>query len=248
MYTWPESTAKRGCREVVSCFHHFIQTKVPATVKHFDVFSDGCRGQNHNNTMIRFLFTLVHSNRFESIDFHLPIRGHSFLPCDREFGVIERMKRKKDTVEVYSEWREMIATKFATVEVTGNMIKDYKGHFESQFKASITKNKEKFKVSLYKRFRFSSAHKLTVHVSMNMSGIVEMAFPLLKPNTQPTFPTVAFYTEMIAIKKAKLDDVKGLFKYLGQPAIDFINSIPEKAGDGDDEDEADEYTTAVLQR
>ena len=97
MYTWPESTARRGCREVASCFHHFIQTKVPATVKHLDVFSDGCRRQNHNNTMIRFLFTRVHSYRFESIDFHLPIREHSFLPCDREFVVIERMKRNKTT-------------------------------------------------------------------------------------------------------------------------------------------------------
>ena len=115
MYTWPESTARRGCREVASCFHHFIQTKVPATVKHLDVFSDGCRGQHHNNTMIRFLFTLVHSYRFESIDFHLPIRRHSLLPCDREFGVIERMKRQKDTVKVYSEWREMIATKLMSL-------------------------------------------------------------------------------------------------------------------------------------
>ena len=112
MYTWPESTARRVCREVISCIHHFIQTKIPATVKHLDVFSDGSREQNHNNTMIRFLFTLAHCNLFASIDFHLPIRGHSFLPCDREFGVIEKMKRKKDTVEVYFEWREMIATKF----------------------------------------------------------------------------------------------------------------------------------------
>ena len=84
------------------------------------------------------------------------------------------------------------------------------------------------KLSLNKTLHFSSAHKLTFHVSKNMSGIVEMAFPLLKPNIQPTFPTAAFYTEMLGVKKAKLDDVKGLFKYLGQTVIDFINSIQEK--------------------
>ena len=78
---------------------------------------------------------------------HLKIRGHSFLPCDREFGVIEIMKRKKDTVEVYSEWRKLISTKFGTVAVTGNMINDYKGHFESQFKVAVIKNQEKVKVS-----------------------------------------------------------------------------------------------------
>ena len=89
-------------------------------------------------------------------------------------------------------------------------------------------------MSLYKRFRFSSAHKLTVLVSRNMSGIVEMTFPLLKPNMQPPFPTAAFYPEMLGVKKAKLDDVKGLFKYLGQTLIDFINSITEKVEEGED--------------
>ena len=101
MYTWPEPTARRGCREVISCLNHFIQTKVPHTVKHLDLFSDGCRGQNHNHTMLRYLFTLVDQNRFQSIIFHLPIRGHSFLPCDRQFAVIERMKHKKDSRNVH---------------------------------------------------------------------------------------------------------------------------------------------------
>ena len=45
----------------------------------------------------------------------------------RKVSEQERMKRKKDTVEVYSEWRQMTATKFETVAVTGNMINDYKG-------------------------------------------------------------------------------------------------------------------------
>ena len=55
-------------------------------------------------------------------------------PKDAVYAVsghlVERKKRKnltgkKDTVEVYSEGRENIATKFETVAVTGNIIKDY---------------------------------------------------------------------------------------------------------------------------
>ena len=135
MYTWPGPTARRGCREVISCFSHFIQTKVPQSVKHLDLFSDGCRAQNHNHTMIRYMFTLVYLNRFRSIDFHTPIRGHSFLPCDREFAVIERMKCKKDTVEMFTDWPAMIATKFATVAV----IQNYKGHFDMLNKSLLKK-------------------------------------------------------------------------------------------------------------
>ena len=37
--------------------------------------------------------------------------------------------------------------------------------------------------------------------------------------------------------KAKLDDDKSLFKYLGQPAIDYVSSIPDKCGPGNDSDE-----------
>ena len=130
MYTWPEPTSRRDCREVISCLSHFIQTKVPQSVKHLDIFIDGCTGQSHNHTMIRYLFTLVYLNRFRSIDFHLPIRGHSFLSCDRELAMIKMIKRKKDTVEMFTDWQEMIVTKFATVAVTGGMIQDYKGHFD----------------------------------------------------------------------------------------------------------------------
>ena len=39
--------------------------------------------------------TLVFTGELKQINLYLPIRGHSFLPCDRVFGVIERMKRKK---------------------------------------------------------------------------------------------------------------------------------------------------------
>ena len=98
MYNWPECCAKRGCNEVISCLHHYIQANVPRSVMHLDVFCDGCRGQNLNNAMIQFLFTLVFTGAFKQINLYLPIRGHSFLSCDGVFGVIEHMKRKKDTV------------------------------------------------------------------------------------------------------------------------------------------------------
>ena len=42
----------------------------------------------------------------------LPIRGHSFLPCDRDFAVIEKDQRKIESVEVYFGWDEMIAEQF----------------------------------------------------------------------------------------------------------------------------------------
>ena len=83
MYTWPETQtqAKRGV---------YIRDNISDTVKTLYVFTDGCRGQNHNHTMVNYLQTLVLNGRFDKVVHRLPVRGHSFLPCDRNFGVIEK--------------------------------------------------------------------------------------------------------------------------------------------------------------
>ena len=55
------------------------------------------------------------------------------MPHDPEFGVIEKMKCKKDIVEMFMEWHQMIANKFKTVAVTGDMIKE--GYSDTLFKS-----------------------------------------------------------------------------------------------------------------
>ena len=73
-----------------------------------------------------------------------------------------------------------------------------------------------------------------------MSAAIESPFPLLKPNAVPTFPTALYYTNMVPVKKAKLDDVKTLSNYFSQPTINY-NYIPEKlrGADGDEEEHDD---------
>ena len=70
-----------------------------------------------------------------------------------------------------------------------------------------------------------------------MSATIESPFPLLKPNDVPTFSTAPYYTSVVAVKKAKLDDVKSLSKYLSQPTIIYINNIPDQHRGADDEEE-----------
>ena len=111
------------------------------------------------------------------------------------------MKRKKDTAEMYTDWHAMIDAKYMTVEVTGHMIHDYKGHFDKLFKKNSYQGQRK--ISEYKRFRFTSGDKLHVYASKLMSGTIETAFPLVKPNVVPTLPTAPYYTGMVPVKKAK---------------------------------------------
>lgn len=57
-------------------------------------FSDGCFGQNRNHAMVRMLSCLVTTKMFKDIKQYFPIRGHSFLPCDRDFAVLKRKLRR----------------------------------------------------------------------------------------------------------------------------------------------------------
>jgi hypothetical protein len=61
-----------------------ITNHVSETVKELYIISDSCPGQN----IVIFLATLAANGRFNKIFQYFPIRGNSFLPCDRDFGLI----------------------------------------------------------------------------------------------------------------------------------------------------------------
>ena len=66
-------------------------------VKRLNIFSDSCGGQNKNSTVIQYLYSLVRNRRFHCIRHVFPVRGHSFLPCDRDFAKTNAKKRKVDS-------------------------------------------------------------------------------------------------------------------------------------------------------
>ena len=107
MYCWPESTAKRGSNEVISCLHHFLSA-LPRSVTNLYLYSDGCSGQNKNANVMQYLFTLVSMGRFRCIQHSFPVTGHSFLPNDRDFGCTELWKRKNERVYTPKQWMDII--------------------------------------------------------------------------------------------------------------------------------------------
>ena len=52
-------------------------------------------------TQMLQIFGTIHVKQlFITVEYKFPLPGHTFLPCDRDFGVIEKMKRK--TAAVYN--------------------------------------------------------------------------------------------------------------------------------------------------
>ena len=100
MYLWNETQGKRGSAEIIACVKHFITHYVDRQVTTLKLFSDNCPGQNKNINMVLACVKLIHEGRFHTIEHFFMVPGHSYLPCDRNFGHIERKVRG---VEVFSQ-------------------------------------------------------------------------------------------------------------------------------------------------
>lgn len=92
MYLWDETVASRGPQEVGSCLLHYIKTNVRS--KRLVMYSDQCGGQNRNIKMAVLCNYIVSSPDFTVTEIHhkFLVSGHSYLPCDQDFGLIEKEK------------------------------------------------------------------------------------------------------------------------------------------------------------
>ncbi|XP_049314072.1 uncharacterized protein LOC125778806 [Bactrocera dorsalis] len=103
MYTWHETIAKRGAAEIASCIWKHITSKFSILetdqIRKLIIWSDRCVGQNNNWTMIALCHSLL-IKYFSEVNQKFLTSGHSFLPCDRDFALIEK---KKKTAQLYTQ-------------------------------------------------------------------------------------------------------------------------------------------------
>ena len=83
MFVWNESIAGRGADEICSCLRLFLHAILPET-RQLTLYSDSCFGQNKIFQVICFWNQLV-LGRFDQIDHKCLVKGHTYLPNDRDF-------------------------------------------------------------------------------------------------------------------------------------------------------------------
>ncbi|GFS17248.1 hypothetical protein ElyMa_006817700 [Elysia marginata] len=119
----------------------YFTTIVPAEVKTLVLFCDSCAGQNKNWSVIRYLhFLTAHLQRFDEIKMSFPIRGHSYMECDRDMAVINQKAR----VEVLDDWiREFEAARknpspFIFVRANQGMFLGMAQHLKKPVQSSLS--------------------------------------------------------------------------------------------------------------
>jgi hypothetical protein len=61
---------------------------------------------------------LVDTGVFDNVQQFLPVRGHSYNVCDRNFGLVKRVLRRGDHVYSVKEYVEFIVNAAATVSLS----------------------------------------------------------------------------------------------------------------------------------
>ena len=108
MYTWDESIASRGPQEIGSCILHYIKSFVKTET--LIMYSDQCGGQNRNIKMAALCNYIVLSNLTVVKEIHhkFLVSGHSYLPCDQDFGLVEKQKKFFKDIYVPEDWSKVI--------------------------------------------------------------------------------------------------------------------------------------------
>ncbi|GFR14348.1 uncharacterized protein TNCT_355691 [Trichonephila clavata] len=91
MCLWHEGMAGHGGNEVASCLLKVITSN--STPKgNLTVWCDNFSGQNKNRMVLMIMIYDVAKNILDCIEFKFLVSGHSYMPCDCDFGIIEKRK------------------------------------------------------------------------------------------------------------------------------------------------------------
>lgn len=132
-YVYPETHGRKGANEVTSFLNQYITTILSPEVQHLNIFCDSSGGQNKNYTLFRYLHYIVHEQkRLQSVLVTFPIRGHSYLECDKDMGLI----KTKTVTEIPQDWVGVFRSArvkpepFTVIEVDDGMIRDWSSFLE----------------------------------------------------------------------------------------------------------------------
>lgn len=135
-YGCDETVAGKGADGVAFFLFDFVMYKLEPAVTELDIFCDSCAGQNKNWTIFGMAHYLVHHvKRLVKVNMVFPIRGHSYLECDRNMANVNQSK----WIELPSDWfDEFISSRakpspFVVIEVDNSLVRKWTEHFDQLY-------------------------------------------------------------------------------------------------------------------
>ena len=109
MIMYAQHFAKKGANETATFLQYYLTENVPPNCNHVRIFMDNSVGTNKNRFVLAMLQRLV-LTQFTSVELIFPIVGHSYMPIDRSFAIIEKKKKKQDRIVCPEDWTQIMKT------------------------------------------------------------------------------------------------------------------------------------------
>lgn len=262
MYMWDETEGGRGSQDISAVVVKHIK-KHAANHKHIILYSDSCGGQNRNIKMALSLLKVLHSEEIsaETIDFKFLVSGHSFLPNDADFGVIESASKKVQHIYVPSDWSNIVKAakrkvpKFNVVEMKREEFLSTLSLEEAITNRKKSTNGENFSWLNIRWLRFIRGSPISLYFKETMNEEMEFTEVNLRKATKgrplqslASIDQTVLYPVRRVITAAKKRDMYDLLPYIPPIHHAFFRNLPvelttrsqNSAGNQGDDEEADE--------
>nr|CAI5859692.1 unnamed protein product [Callosobruchus analis]CAI5861800.1 unnamed protein product [Callosobruchus analis] len=164
-YLWLETDAPKDSNSIASAVYHCLKNfHFKGSIQTVRLFADGCGGQNKNGTMMAMLSSWLLNDApktLNSIEIVFPIVGHSFMPPDRVFGLVEKSLKKKSMIINPEEYDEVIGTWSTIRKIDEWCILDWRNESKSHLKPPGSWH---FQFNKAKRFILTRSSKANILV------------------------------------------------------------------------------------
>lgn len=161
MFLYTENYAHKGPNEVITALDYYITKEKTLNQHQLDLYCDNCYSQNKNRYLFTYLDQLCAKGIFEKIIVSYPVPGHSMMPIDRDFALIERKKKSHEKIFTPEFYIELIknsrnTNKFNIVFLEKRLtkengpedvlkVKNFKKLYDVRIKPNPPYNKTRFK-------------------------------------------------------------------------------------------------------
>lgn len=230
-FTYPETSGKKGADEVCSFLWDYVCNHLATDVQDLTIFCDSCGGQNKNYTVFRMLHYIVHYiTRLNSITVVFPIRGHSYLECDKNMGLVNQ----KSLVELPQQWNDVVQSSrskpklFVVINCENQNI--FKGW--TSFLSTYYVKKCPFKSRPIREIKIVKEHPQMIIHRSSYNGSFEQSIVTIPKRKQLSLPEGQFYLPpfaydgLLPISKSKYDDLQHLKKFCSLNNQEYYNKVP----------------------
>ena len=244
IYTWMETDFPKNSSICASAVFDVLNRTDFDEIDTVRLVADACGGQNKNCAMIYMVCHWLQRHaphHLKRVEIVFPVRGHSFLPSDRVFGVIEKKLRKEPRIYKPQEYYHVFSDS-GTVRKPGE---DWSAlNFKEAADASLKKPLP-IKIQESKRFLISKGRK-----QAEPNYKVQLNDPVYITKKGHTFGKIAQSFPLgTDLKPAKIKDIeKLLVGHVGEDwqnddRFQFLKSVvngSERGGTANEDEEPNE--------